>query len=164
MWSSLRGRPRLVLGLRGSDLFSCLSCVWFVARDLFVMKILSWNSQGAASSGFRHTLFLLVKKIKPDLVGLLEPRISGNAVDKACKSFGFENWIRVEVVGFSGGIWLLWRNNINFEIIATNPQFVFTHIRRGQERVGLVSFVYGSPTHYLRNKLWEKLSMDKFNL
>nr|GMC75337.1 uncharacterized protein LOC109184303 [Ipomoea batatas] len=47
--------------------------------------------QGAASSGFRRTLFLLVKKIKPDLVGLLEPRISGNAVDKACKSFGFEN-------------------------------------------------------------------------
>ncbi|XP_031112081.1 uncharacterized protein LOC116016057 [Ipomoea triloba] len=79
-------------------------------------------------------------------------------------SFGFDNWIRVEAVGFSGGIWLLWRNNITVDIIATNSQFVLTNITKGNERVGLVYFVYGSPSHYLRNKLWDSLSNDHLPL
>lgn len=56
-----------------------------------IMKIISWNCQGAASRGFRRALLLLVHKTKADLVGLLEPRISGNTANKACKSFGFDN-------------------------------------------------------------------------
>lgn len=41
---------------------------------------------------------------------------------------------------------------------------MLTRIKKGEERVGLVSFVYGSPAHQLRNKLWENLSKDRFNL
>ncbi|XP_031120966.1 uncharacterized protein LOC116024205 [Ipomoea triloba] len=136
--------------------FVCFLLVW--------LKILSWNCQGAASSAFRCALLLLVKKVKVDMVGLMEQKISGCAVDKACKSFGFDNWLRVEAVGFSGGIWLLWRNTVNVDILATNPQFVLTRISRGNVRLGLVSFVYGSPSHYLRNKLWNNLSIDHLPL
>ncbi|XP_019152396.1 PREDICTED: uncharacterized protein LOC109149189 [Ipomoea nil] len=98
------------------------------------------------------------------MVGLLEPRISGNAADKACKSFGFVNWLRVEAVGFSGGIWLLWNNNLKVEIIATNPQFILTRIGEENRNIGLVSFVYGSPSQSYRNKLWEGLSNDRFSM
>ncbi|XP_019188966.1 PREDICTED: uncharacterized protein LOC109183336 [Ipomoea nil] len=59
----------------------------------------------------------------------MEPRISGASTNKVCKKFGFENWIRVEVVGFNGGIWLLWRNDLSIETIAINPQFILTKER-----------------------------------
>ncbi|XP_031110533.1 uncharacterized protein LOC116014727 [Ipomoea triloba] len=122
------------------------------------------NCQGAASKEFRRALLLLMNKVKADVVGLMESRISGNVADKVCKSFGFDNWVRVEAVGFSGGIWVLWKNNVNVEIIATNPQFILTRITKGDERLGLVSFVYGSPANNLRSKLWENLSNDKLPL
>ncbi|XP_031116886.1 uncharacterized protein LOC116020557 [Ipomoea triloba] len=145
----------LVFVVCASSFFSC---------RVFLMKIISWNCQGAASSGFRRALLLLIQKTKADLVCLLEPRISGTAADKACKAFGFDNWIRVEAVGFSGGIWLMWRSNTTVEIIATNPQFVLTRVSRGEKKLGLISFVYGSPANYLRKKLWETLSGDNFPL
>lgn len=108
---------------------------------------------------------MLVNKNKVDMVGLLEPRISGCTADKACKGFGFANWIRVEAaVGFSGGIWILWKNNINVDVVATNPQFVTTRVSKDNMNVGLVSFVYDSPSHNLRKKLWEVLSKDKLDL
>ncbi|XP_031127729.1 uncharacterized protein LOC116029829 [Ipomoea triloba] len=122
------------------------------------------SSEGAASSGFRRALLLLVNNVKANLIGLVEPRISGSAADRACRSFGFDNWIRVKAVGFSGGIWLLWRNNINVEVMATNPQFILTKVSKGNGTVGLVSFVYSNPSHHFRKKLWNSLSIDNFSL
>ncbi|XP_019172990.1 PREDICTED: uncharacterized protein LOC109168419 [Ipomoea nil] len=128
------------------------------------MNIVSWNCQGAASSGFRRALHMLVRKHEVDVVGLLEPRISGNSADKACKSFGFENWIRVEAVGFSGGIWILWNDGVRVEIVATNPQYILTRIGKNNKNFGIVSFVYGSPSSCYRKKLWEGLSTDNFHM
>lgn len=58
----------------------------------------------------------------------------------------------------------MWRNNVSIDVVATNPQFVLTKVRKGKEKIGLVSFVYGSPANHLRNKLWENLSGDKLPL
>ncbi|XP_019189845.1 PREDICTED: uncharacterized protein LOC109184303 [Ipomoea nil] len=93
--------------------------------------ILSWNCQGAASSGFRRALLFLVKKVKADIVGLMEPRISGGSADKACKSFGFDNWMRVEVVGFSGGMrqWIFKEGLIDLGLFGA--RFTWT---RGREK------------------------------
>ena len=56
---------------------------------------------------FLRTIKDLLKINNSMILGLLEPRISGVQADKRCNSLGFESWIRVEALGFSGGIWLL---------------------------------------------------------
>lgn len=106
MWCLLLASLRLVLvgvfcELSSLCRFAVVFC--FLLFGVFFMKIFSWNCQGATSYRFRRALLLLVNKVKTDLVGLLELRISGFTADKAYKNFGFDNWIRVEVVGFSGG-------------------------------------------------------------
>lgn len=63
--------------MSSSRRFVFLCCSLGPVSLLFLMKIVSWNVQGAASRGFRRALLLLVNKVKADLVGLVEPRISG---------------------------------------------------------------------------------------
>ena len=51
------------------------------------------------------------------MVVLMEPRISGSKADEFIKKCRFHNSHCVEAVGFSGGIWLLWQNVIEVEVL-----------------------------------------------
>lgn len=42
------------------------------------MKFMNWNCHGAASKEFLRVLNNFVQQRKPDLVALLEPKISGD--------------------------------------------------------------------------------------
>lgn len=72
------------------------------------ISIMYWNVQGEASSNFRRAFRIIVNNYKPSLVVFMEPHISGSKADEFIKKSGFDNSHRVEAVGFSGGIWLLW--------------------------------------------------------
>ena len=45
-------------------------------------------------------------KHKPDLLCLIETKIHGDNADKICMRLGFDNWVRVEAWGFTGGLWI----------------------------------------------------------
>lgn len=46
------------------------------------------------------------KEYKPDIVSLIEIRVSGCKADKVIANLGFQNYHRIEVVGYSGSIWV----------------------------------------------------------
>lgn len=94
---------------------------------------------------------------KPKLLGLLEPRVSGVHTDVICKKIGFDNWIRVEAVGFNGGIWIFWGNEYDVHIVYTHPQFVVLKINNGREEPWLLAVVYGGSNVGLRQRLWNDL-------
>ncbi|CAN1272305.1 hypothetical protein LINPERPRIM_LOCUS14502 [Linum perenne] len=52
-----------------------------------------------------------MESVKPKIVILVEPRVSGTTAQKVCDKLGFDDIIQVEVVGFAGGIWLLWHTS-----------------------------------------------------
>ncbi|XP_019157960.1 PREDICTED: uncharacterized protein LOC109154682 [Ipomoea nil] len=122
------------------------------------MIFIVWNCQGAASGSFKRTLRQFCRDFNPSLICLLEPKVSGNQANKICNSFGFDEWIRVEAVGFSGGIWILWKESISIEIVKTNPQFISVQVNDGDLGPWLLSLVYGSPCQYLKRKLFAELS------
>ena len=68
------------------------------------MNCFIWNCPRAVSKEFDRTLKDSIRFYKPAIVALLEPRVSGYQVDGICTKISFENWIRVEVVGFRSGI------------------------------------------------------------
>lgn len=100
---------------------------------------------------------------KPKILGLLEPRVSGDQADGICKRIGLENWVRVEAVGFSGGIWVFWSEELAVEILYTHPQFVLLKIGNDSEFPWFLSIVYGSPSAGLRQRLWADLSVSILN-
>lgn len=104
-----------------SVFFSFLSC--------FPMKVITWNCQGAASKNFLRAAKMLLKKHHPDIFCLMETKTSGDNADTVCCKLGFENWARVEALGFSGGIWVFWSDALQVEILTSQPQFVHMAIR-----------------------------------
>ncbi|XP_019170571.1 PREDICTED: uncharacterized protein LOC109166142 [Ipomoea nil] len=127
------------------------------------MNVLAWNCQGAASRTFRRTLKLFLQDFKPSILCLLEPKVFGDHANEICFDLSFDHWIRVEAYGFSGGIWVFWKNEIQVRISRTHPQFVLLEIMEDNTTPWNLSFVYGSPDHALRRHLFEDLSQEGLN-
>lgn len=128
------------------------------------MICLTWNCQGIASRETIRYLKEVVRIQKPHILGILEPKISGCKADEVCNRLGFDDWVRVEAVGFSGGIWVLWRDSIQAKIIKTYPQFVLMQVREQDQEPWMFSIVYGSPSHGLRKHLWSTLNDKNIRL
>lgn len=128
------------------------------------MNLLIYNFQGTASKEFNRVLKDMIKRVNPTILGLLEPRISGDHADRVCNKLGYSNWLRVEAVGFSGGIWMFWTDKITLEVIYSHPQFILVRIKEDTTVPWFLSLVYGSPNPILRHRLWQDLSKEKLNI
>ncbi|KAL4312838.1 hypothetical protein GQ457_01G036830 [Hibiscus cannabinus] len=88
----------------------------------------------------------------------MEPRISGSEADKFIHRSGFEFSYRVEARGFSGGIWLLWRDTISVQVLAVSNQYIHALCSLGGGGGSFFgTFVYASPDALRRRSLWEHL-------
>ncbi|KAF7804220.1 putative ribonuclease H protein At1g65750 family [Senna tora] len=88
---------------------------------------------------------------------ILETRQSGNSADNISKRCGFEKSERVEVVGYSGGIWCLWDESVvQIKVLFKHAQFI--HLRAGNGAgAHLITVVYGSPNPSNCRALWDEL-------
>ena len=101
---------------------------FFAFVYFMTISIMYWNVQGAASANFRRSFRTIIKNYNTSLVVLMESHISGIKADEFIKKSGFDKSHRVEVVGFSGGIWLFWRNFIEVEVLLNHRQFIHFRI------------------------------------
>lgn len=124
------------------------------------MICLVWNCQGAASISFRRTLKNFSRMYNASIVCLLEPKVSGSQANTICSSLGFEDWVRVEAVGFSGGIWIFWNPTVNVSVLKTHPQFVNLQVDDRRSQPWILTIVYGSPNLMLRRRLFTDLSLQ----
>lgn len=130
----------------------------FASGFYFPMIVMIWNCQGAASANFMRSLKSFIDIHKPDVLGLLEPKVYGAHADRVCMKIGFDEWVRVEAVGFSGGIWVFWRDRVRVEVRASHPQFLLLKATKGKRDYGTIAVVYASPAHDLRRNLWMDLT------
>lgn len=128
------------------------------------MDLLVWNYQGSASKEFLRVLMDLLPVHKPKILGLLELRVSDDQADRICRKLNFDNWVRVEAVGFSGGIWVFWKDEYAVNIISTHPQFVVFKVRNRGDEPWFLAIVYGSPNSRLRQRLWMDLVPDRIGI
>ena len=117
-----------------------------------------WNAQGAASPSFRRSFSTVVNNSKPVMVVLMEPRISGSKADNFIKNSGFDKSRRVEAEGFSGGIWILWKNLFDVEIIGNHSQFIHLKISKNNNLLTWMMAIYASPNPSIRRHLWNELA------
>ncbi|XP_019183336.1 PREDICTED: uncharacterized protein LOC109178201 [Ipomoea nil] len=125
------------------------------------MDLMLWNCQGASGRAIHRALNLMLQVYKPTILGLFEPKVSGIQANKICSNLGFSDWVRVEAVGFSGGIWVLWKEPVHLDILFTHPQFILFQVRQSGKPPWMFAPVYGSPAHHLRRRLWRDLSQSK---
>ncbi|CAN1242897.1 hypothetical protein LINPERPRIM_LOCUS5491 [Linum perenne] len=86
-----------------------------------------------------------MKRFNPDIVILVEPRVSGSTAESSCRRLGFENYERVEAIGFSGGIWVLWHPcKVNLRRIQSSHQLLHMEGEGNGSCSFLLTAVYGS--------------------
>ncbi|KAA3485757.1 reverse transcriptase [Gossypium australe] len=116
------------------------------------------QNSGCASSKFIRAFREYNNEYKPDIVCLLEPRVSGQKAYSIIDKLGFERSHRIESNGFSGGIWVGWKDNISISIIYNHPQFMLLRVKGITTNDDLFIFVvYGSPNRTKRKLLWNDL-------
>lgn len=87
---------------------------------------------GANKPNFRRVIHYLLKKFKNDILALFETHAGDDKVIRICRGLGFENTFRVDDVGQSGGIWLLWRARIgDMSIVESSKQFIAVKLQNG---------------------------------
>ncbi|KAL4285489.1 hypothetical protein GQ457_16G010300 [Hibiscus cannabinus] len=116
------------------------------------------GKRGANDPEFNKIFKMLMKDKIPDVAAIFEPRISGMRADIFIRSSGFDRSFRVEANGFSGGIWVLWRDTVSLDILAVSNQFVHCFGKPAAgERGFYVTFVYASLEVGRRRGLWDQL-------
>ena len=123
------------------------------------MNCLLWNCRGANKPNFRRSIRYILKKNYTDMLALFETHASGDKAGQICQSVGFDNSFRVDAVGQSGGIWLLWRSNIGIvSVMASSEQFVHAKVVNGEDIFHLI-VVYAAPSVSRRSGLWDQLKV-----
>ncbi|XP_028769381.1 uncharacterized protein LOC114726829 [Neltuma alba] len=120
-------------------------------------QLIIWNCRGAASNKSIAAVKEINRLHKPDLFALVETRVSGNKVKDIVKRMGFNFSVRVEARGYTGGIWLCWKEeNLSVEVLWECEEFSHVRIDRSNSLVCFCTIVYANPQGVRRNELWDK--------
>lgn len=108
------------------------------------MKILSWNVRGLGNPQAFQTLHKLVQEIKPQVIFIVETKLSELKCKERQLKLGFENGLSVGAWGNSGGLCLLWKEEIDLSILSYNSFHIDSIIKENGVQWRLLSF-YGDP-------------------
>ncbi|CAN1135879.1 hypothetical protein LINPERHAP2_LOCUS9126 [Linum perenne] len=123
-----------------------------------MLKLFSWNCRGAGNERFLSVFKDYITEHKPNVVILVEPKISGSTADGVCRSLGFDECRRVDAVGFAGGIWVAWlADQIHLDVVESSDQFM--HLKGHAEGMGqfFLTAVYGRPSIAKRVHMWANI-------
>lgn len=119
-----------------------------------LMNCIFWNCRGANKPNFRRSIRYLLKKFSTDLMAVFETHAGGDRAIVICRGLGFENSYKVDAIGQSGGLWLLWRTGIgDVVVVDASNQFIHAKITNGEE----ILHVYAAPTVSRKSGLWDQL-------
>lgn len=95
----------------------------------------------------------LVRKHNPNIVILTETCVIGQRALSLISSFGFENFVKIDVVSFFGGIWLLWNSHVIYiEPLASSFQELHCKVKVNSSSF-ILSAIYASASCTLRESL-----------
>ncbi|XP_060969998.1 uncharacterized protein LOC133037169 [Cannabis sativa] len=118
------------------------------------MKILSWNARGLGNpSAFRH-LRLLVQQQSPHVLFLMETKLGANSITRLRQSLHYPNGLESPRVGLSGGLMLLWSEDVDVNLLNFGPTFFDCYmVFKGCPSFHFTGF-YGAPDVANRSTSW----------
>lgn len=119
------------------------------------MNCLAWNCRGAGDCRFPGLFRDCVRIYKLCFLAILEHKISGARAYGVIDRLGFDGVVRVEDIGFFGGMWCLWKQQlISIEVLSTSKYCVLLKVNPRSPNPWLLSVVYGSPQERYRDDLY----------
>jgi hypothetical protein len=110
------------------------------------MLVFSWNCRGAGGASFTRALRSNIRSNDPEIIIILEPRISSRSADAVCAKFPRFAKERMEARAFSGGIWLWWRaDRVSISVDTMHSQYIHCKVDRGLSQHWWLTAVYACP-------------------
>lgn len=129
-----------------------------LAPDQFPITCMVWNVQGAGSRTFISSLRETIRHNRPDVLALVETHMGGAQAMKIANLLGYSGHTRVDAMGFSGGIWIYWKQeSVTVEPILKHNQHITMDITRVGATPWYFTAVYASPAPTKRQELWQEL-------
>ena len=104
---------------------------------------------------------------RPEMLIIIEPRISDDRAQAMIDSLPYTHSYRVDPTGYSGGIWLLWNENSSFmvEIITRSDHSIHALVKVHSSSTSfLFTAVYAPPQFYKRKSFWDYLQNLALNI
>ncbi|GLT52016.1 hypothetical protein SLA2020_253800, partial [Shorea laevis] len=125
------------------------------------MSILYWNVRGAGNPAFLRNIHDLVDRFNPNILILSETRVNRHRAEMIINRIGagFDGKYQIDPIGYSGGIWVLWRSDlVHVSILSATAQEVHAMVRSRNFTVScLLSAIYANPDFNNRKLLWDNL-------
>ena len=117
------------------------------------MIALGWNCRGLGNLRSVRVLGELVQRWDPKIVFLSETKIRKNAMEKVMEKINFVNGLIVPRRGRGGGLALLWRREIDLEIMGYSRSFIDAIVTEHDSgfRWRITGF-YGNPKSHRRKE------------
>ncbi|XP_059431636.1 uncharacterized protein LOC132165159 [Corylus avellana] len=124
------------------------------------MNIISWNCRGLGNLRTVHDLCRMVKEKRPSMVFLMETKLRKVKMEVIRYKLGFSNLFVVDCVGKSGGLALLWGDDVVVDIQNYSQRHINGIIQSPNSNVQwkLTGF-YGHPEVTKRHEAWELLKV-----
>ena len=125
------------------------------------MTHLAWNCRGSGgslrSSTMAHLSRLLVYT-RAQVCFISETRNSSITKTSITNHFNLNDAFVVPAQGQSGGLWLMWNNEVDITVIDHNHNFIFALCinKTSMRQYGLVC-IYGDPHHRTTRAIWEQV-------
>ena len=135
--------------------FGCIGCV-LAGFWVSVMRALGWNCRGICNASTVRALRAQNRGHKPDIIFLCETKTNGERMDYVKRMVGFNENVVTEAKGRVGGLCLMWKNNVQIEVVEFNKYLIAVKILDPGGDWNLVGF-YGPPYASKKRKAWENL-------
>ena len=126
------------------------------------MTIICWNCQGLGSSLTIRSLKDLCFLKNPKIVCLIETKAKRSRAEIIKRSLQFDNMHVVDPIGLSGGFLILWRKDIQLNILESK-RFLIDSLCNLNDSKGWwrLTFVYGSTNYHCRKALWSYIGTSQ---
>lgn len=110
-----------------------------------MMNLLIGNCRGEGGLNFHNLIRDCIRIYKLDFVAMLAPRISGFVAESVINRIGLDDGARVDAIGFSGGIWCLWKANCPpIRVVSTSRYCIHLLVNADSPSAWYLSVIYAS--------------------
>ena len=130
-----------------------------ILSNFLVMNVIVWNCRGALKPNFQRHVRELARAHNPSIFVVMETRVGGDRAREIIDCLSFDGAILAEMIGYTGGIWLLWNSNrVVVEQLVSTEREIHVEVKVLPSNISWIfSAVYVSP-RIVEKVLWENLS------